>query len=305
MAINSQFYGRRYSVKVVTHRGEIIEINGDLRVTFRVHKQIVGFQDAEVTIYNLNADTETDILKNGQYLILEAGYENGAYGEIFQGYIRQPLRGKEDGVTYFLKLICVDGDQALFTGICNFTLSQGQTAQQIAQQVARQSTVPFDIQVSGDLSQQQTQRGKSFFGTSQQYLRSLGLNNNAAFYFHNNKAHISSLSQSPPAQVPSLNAQSGMIGIPTQVDYGVQVKCLINPGIVLDSWIKLDNASINQAQLALGQLQTILDLDGLYRVIGITATGDTRGNDWYFDLETISQTGFLPAMLANQQQSGM
>lgn len=34
-----------------------------------------------------------------------------------------------------------------------------------------------------------------------------------------------------------------------------------------------------------------LDKDGIYRVIKITYQGDTRGNDWYLDFETIDQLG--------------
>src|SRR5262245_53894016 len=108
------FYGRKYKLSVQLQRGDAIEFSPDIRFTFSVDKDILRcYQFAEVTLYNLNAQTETDILKNGVSVTLEAGYENGAYGVIFRGPVRQVLRGKEDAVTYFLRLVCIDGDDAL------------------------------------------------------------------------------------------------------------------------------------------------------------------------------------------------
>jgi hypothetical protein len=298
-------YKRKYKLSIETYRGIGITLDADLKINFVIQKQILQiYQWAEITIYNLSAETETDILQNGKSVTLEAGYENEPYGVIFKGPIRLPLRGKEDGTTYFLKLLCIDGDDALNLGICQFVLANGQTAQQIARQIARSSTFPFDIEID-DLGSQTTQRGVTVFGRPGSLLRDLALDNNAAFYMQDGIGHISKLTKPPPAVVPELNAQSGMIGMPTQTDQGIQVKCLIDPTIKLDSWFKLNNRSIILAQVEFGVPQTLLDLDGLYRVIGITITGDTRGQDWYFDIEAVSQTGSVPAMLSSDTQNGM
>ncbi|MBZ9633079.1 phage protein [Clostridium sp. FP1] len=42
-----------------------------------------------------------------------------------------------------------------------------------------------------------------------------------------------------------------------------------------------------------------LDKDGIYRIIKVTYTGDTRGTDWQCDFETISQAGGVIAAVAN------
>lgn len=300
-----ELYDRKYKLQIVTYRGEVIEISAELRMTFNITQKIANiYQWAEIVLYNLSRDTETDILKNGMAVTLEAGYQNEPYGLIFQGPIRQPIRGKEDGTTYFLKLICIDKDDALNIGFCDFVLANGLTAQEIAGQVARKSSVPFDIQIDPGLSNQKTSRGKVVFGLAKDHLRSLALSNNANFYFHNGVAKVSQLSKEPPPFVISLNAQTGMIGFPTQVDNGICVRCLINPNIKLDNWIHLNNSEIIAAALTFGDPQTILDLDGAYRVIEIVMSGDTRGNNWYFDIQAISQKGAVPEMLTNLHQSG-
>ena len=42
-----------------------------------------------------------------------------------------------------------------------------------------------------------------------------------------------------------------------------------------------------------------LDKDGIYRIIKVTYTGDTRGTDWSCDFETIDQAGGVIAAIAN------
>lgn len=298
-------YIRQYKASILTWRGDTIEIV-DPHFTFRVEKNITRiYQFAELTIHNLSADTETDIFKNGKELTIEAGYEDGPYGVIFKGPIRQPIRGKEDGVTYFIRLVCLDGDDALNFGFSNFVLTNGQTAANIATQVCRNSTIPFDLATNPSLGAMATTRGKVVFGNPGDHLRSIAQDNNSMFYVDDGIAKISPLSIGPPPVVPEINATTGMIGIPYQVDQGIQVKILIDPTVRLDTWFKLNNQGVVQAQLELGQLQTLLDLDGLYRVIEIVATGDTRGQDWYFDITAISQHGPLPAMLVNPNQTGV
>lgn len=40
-----------------------------------------------------------------------------------------------------------------------------------------------------------------------------------------------------------------------------------------------------------------LDKDGIYRVIKLVYSGDTMGNDWYMNFETVSQIGgAIPAV---------
>lgn len=298
-------YLRKWKLSIETWRGDVLEVTDPLRVTFRLEKNINQiYQFGEITIYNLSPDTETDIFQNGRYVSLEAGYENGSYGVIFKGPIRQPVRGKEDAVTYFLRLVCLDGDDALNLGFVNLVISQGATAQYIAQQVARSSSVPFDIEVD-ELSPQKTKRGRVLFGQPTDILRGIAQNNNAKFYFDDGVAKIKDLSKAPPATVPEMNYRSGMIGIPHQVDKGIQVRCLINPSLGLDKWFKINNRDIVQAQAPLGELQTLFDRDGIYRIVELVITGDSRGNDWYYDIIAYGQNGPLAQMFNDTGQTGV
>lgn len=286
----------------------------DLHCIFSFEKKYQQNQQfGEVTVFNLNATTETAIFKaciNQSVTVrIEAGYRDGPYGLIFQGRVFQPIRGKSDETSYFLKLVCLDGDDALNLGFANFTIYAGYDGQKIIDEVCRKSNIPFKPVVNAQLSKQKGQRGKTVFGNVGRYVRSVAINNNAGIYFDNGVGYISGLAinanltkDSP--DVVKLNYQTGMIGMPKQIDSGVQVKSLINPGIQMLKWVYLNNSDINLNQVQLGQLQTMLDLDGFYRVVGIKCTGDTRGTDWYYDLDTVSQKGKLPDMLINNNATG-
>lgn len=306
-------YGRKWKITVTTYGGKSITIPTELRVVFSLDRCIGRvYQLGVVTIYNLAPRTEQEILQNGKSVTIEAGYEDGPYGLIFDAAIVHPSRGKEDQTSYYLKLQCLDGD-VLNLGFCNFTMQAGQTLQQIAQQVGRASDVPFDVRVDPALSQQTTLRGKTITGKPQDALRDLSKNNNALLYSDNGIINISSLSQAPPAEVPELDVTSGLIGMPQQVDQGIEVSSLINPDFKLNSWFHLNNKLVNQAEIPIGSglgtagalVQPLLDLDGLYRIISMTIEGDTRGNDWYYHMQGISQTGILPAMLLDPSSIGV
>lgn len=307
-------YIRKYRLVVNTWGGSQITVS-DLRFTFHIEKNFNKMiQYGSITIYNLSPDTETEIFKNGQSVFLEAGYENGPYGVVFAGQIRQPIRGKENGTDYFLRLVCYAGEELLNIGFCNLTLTNNQNARILIEQIARSSTVPFEVSISeglqleenGTLTDQKTQRGKTVFGQPGDYLRSIALNNNAVFYFDDGVANFDAVNEQPPAVVPELNAQSGMIGFPHQVDKGIEVQCLINPNMKLGSWFHLNNQKIILEEVPLLGLQTLLDLDGVYRIIELIITGDTRGNDWYFDITAWAHEGGpLPLMLQDSSQSGV
>ena len=82
---------------------------------------------------------------------------------------------------------------------------------------------------------------------------------------------------------------------------GVTFMCLLNPTISIFNppmLVKLDNTKIRQTALQWGSKGfSRLDQDWMYRVIGVTHVGDTRGNEWYSQVVGVNQDmeGLLPA----------
>lgn len=296
--------GRRYRVIVRENNDVALDVS-KLRCTFRITKTLaLETNYCEVSIYNLNANTENSIIAEGNRIILEAGYEGEQYGLIFDGDVLQPIREKEDGVTYKLTLISLDGDRFLNAGIVNFTLARGQTARNIVEECTARAENPSELgSISESLSGAKLTRGKVFFGLAKDYLRQLAQSENSTFYVNDNKVNIIRASDLPEGEIIDLSPQSGLIGTPTQTEYGVAAKCLLNPRINLNTLVHIDNSLVRERQQQIGQIVRNLDGDGIYRVIKITHSGDTRGDEWYTEIETVTQAGFLPNMVTNSSAS--
>lgn len=302
----SKLYDRRYRVSVTFFNGTSISVS-EQRCTFSFRKALSQtMQYGEVTIYNLSGPTQTDIFQNAKYVTIEAGYVGGEYGIIFQGSVRQPILGKENGTDYYITLGCIDGDDSLNLAFTETYTGAGMLPEQLVQQIVRASNVPFQFKILGQLSQQKTERGKVLFGQTKGLLQNIATNENAALYSDNGTLTLGKLDTPPPPIVPELNFQTGLIGTPRQADQGVAARSLIRPSFTLNSWLKLNNRNIILANTPFqGRLNpNVLDLDGLYRIIAIEVTGDTRGNDWYYDLELLSQAGRNPLITAQTGQYG-
>ncbi|TRY23684.1 hypothetical protein FOI68_20685 [Brevibacillus sp. LEMMJ03] len=293
-------YGRRYRVLVANSKGTALDVS-QLRCTFDVQKTMMQPQFSTVTIYNLSAETENQIINEGDTIILEAGYEGEQYGLIFRGDVVQPIRGKEDGVTYKLTLNSIDSDRALNFGFVAFSVSKGQTSRDIVQNVASKARLPMELGfISDGLSTAKLTRGKVFFGTAKDYLRQLAHSNAATFYMEDGKVNIIQATDYPPNEIVDLAPESGLIGTPQQSDYGVSFKCLLNPRLKLNSLVRINNSLIQAQTYQFGQIPRALDAEGIYRIIELRHTGDTRGDTWYTECTAVSQAGgVVPGLMSS------
>ena len=146
-------------------------------------------------------------------------------------------------------------------------------------------------------------RGKPMFGMHRDEVSSLAAQCKATWRYENGRLQMVP-ENAYLADAIVLNAQTGLIGMPEQtINGGINVKCLINPNIQLDTLIRLDNKSINQVglsnqEIASGstagasiQQPAVLDMDGDYIVKNIAYYGDTRGNARYQDMICIAKGG--------------
>lgn len=297
-ALGDILFGRKYRVIVSDPSGVALDVS-QLRCTFRIQKTVLQPPNiAEIIIYNLAPDTENAIIKEGSRIIIEAGYEGTQYGLIFDGNIIQTVRDKEDGVTFKLSLMSLDGDRFLNAGFVNFSVVKGQTSRTVIENVVSKATIPSDLgSISDGISKTELTRGKAVFGLAKDYLRQLAQTHNASFYVEDGKVNIIKATDLPEGEVIDLSPSSGLVGNPAQNDQGVSFRCLLNPRIKINQMVHIDNGLIRTQAYQLGQVPRSLDGEGLYRVIGITYLGDTRGDNWYTDCITVSQAGLMPGMM--------
>jgi len=293
-------FGRRYRVIVSNKNGVGLDVS-KLRCTFNIQKTMqMQANYSTVTIYNLSAQSENKLITEGNRVVIEAGYEGEQYGCIYDGTVIQPIRDKQDGVNYLLTLSCLDADGFLNGGLINFSVAKGQIHRDVVTNIVSNAAVPTDTNfISKSLGNTKLLRGKVCFGLAKDYLRQIAISNNGTFYTEDNKVNIIQLTDLPNNEIIELSPTSGLIGVPTQTEYGVSFKCLINPRIKINSLVHIDNSLIHDMQTQIGQVVRSLDNSGIYRIIKINHTGDTRGDDWFTQCESVSQAGLAPNMLSN------
>jgi hypothetical protein len=289
----------------------------EFRIHFRVRQaeQSQGNyvpNTAEIRIYNLADTTSAGIFKEYSRVVLQAGYQTGKFAVIFDGTIKQFRRGHESVVDAFLDIYAADGDTAFNFSMSKFTLPAGWTDQQkidrLLEDFKKMGVERGYIGVGGGGTggvDPPHVRPDVQYGMSRQGMDEVTTSIGATWSIVNGKLNIVPLAGYLPNEAVQLNAQTGLIGWPEQTEYGIYIRCLLNPMITVASLVQINNKDINQTISPAGQLQpsenqgqtwtgyplatdlhawaTVTD-DGFYKVMVVDHQGDTRGNSWYSDL---------------------
>ena len=253
---------RRCSLLVGPKEGGALEL-GELRVAFTVK---VSEQEtpnsASIRVYNLSEATAGRIRKEFTRVILQAGYQ-GNCSVIFDGNITKVAGSTpDDHVRACMKAFSAKGIEPGY--------------------------IPL-------LPGQKLPRGKVMYGMARAYMRDTARRTGTAWSFQKGKMQMVPASGYLPGEAVVLSAGTGLIGTPKANDKGIEIKCLFNPRLRIGGRVRLDNAG--GAGLKAGAGREPRDVhDGLYRILSITFSGDTRGTDWYATLSCvgIDDTSQLP-----------
>lgn len=120
-------------------------------------------------------------------------------------------------------------------------------------------------------------------GSAMEYLRrveeDLAINVNQskdalAFIVANDVLYVGWQNEPYPADIPVISAESGMIGIPTPTEAGINLQILMDVSLQ-----PLQTIYVKSKHLSL--------YNGKYNIINIRHHGALRGRDWYSDLECV------------------
>ncbi len=268
----------------------------NMRITFQVRQFDAATPNlATIRVYNLSDKTALKIQKEFQYVALQAGYEGGNYGQIFQGTIKQFKKGRIDATTTFLEMFCSDGDQAWnFSGI-NACIAAGSSFQQqldtIQGQMNKYLTNPQTAELPQGTGGLTLPRGRVLFGIAASTLNDLALSTNTTFKIVNGQVIFTVMTGYDPGEAIQLNVKSGLVLVPEVTDNGVEVTALLNPALRCGRRVQINEKDINTNVLTsagAGVQPTILAFpasiaaDGFYRVIVADHEGDSRGGPSWF-----------------------
>lgn len=301
--LSDWLYGRNYRVIVSLEDGEAFDVS-EVRCTFDIEKtQFKQGDKASIVLYNLSPDTENKIIRSGSRVIVEAGYNGNFYGIIFVGTIIQPIRSKSDGVDYMLTLICRSTDRFLTYGLINTTVAAEQSSRDVIDAIASRANYPVETGSIAD-TRFSYPRGKVMFGKPSDYLDSLAKTVNATYYTEDGKVNIVQAKSLPSDEIFDLGPKTGLINSPSQNETGITFECLLNPLITINSLVRIDNKKIAGFKWEQGKAIRSLDAEGIYRIITVKYSGDTRGDNWKCECSAITQAGTLPSFLANPNLYG-
>lgn len=320
--LDNAYYGRKWQIIISLNDGTTIDLTDSefgeyaLRAQFTVEIQgYTAITYADVTIWNLSAETDNKIgSQMGGTVIINAGYTaaSAAYGQIFVGEIFQILRDRDNAVDYKLTLHCVDGHGIYNNNVSAFTAAAGLTQQQQIYNVCQQAKSKISVgTITDDLNSAALPRGKTFFGEPKKYLKAIAADNNAQFYVSADAVNITKFTDTAtttlnvsPANSDNVetNTDAILIGYPQQIPYGINCTILLNPRVKMlnpPMQIKINQATIREQMKRIGEVPTLLEQDGIYKVAKLTHRGDTRGNEWYTDITGIITQGMIPFNMKN------
>lgn len=292
---------------------------------------------AIIRVTNLAPETEKKFINEYSSVVLQAGYENGKFGIIFRGTIKQYRRGHESATDSYLNIYASDGDMSWVNGVINKTFPAGWTNAH-KQQAAFDAAAQYGLQkgyIGTGISQDAMKalgrniRGTSIWGMMHKSLTETTRQAGETWTISHGKINIVPLNGYLPGEAVKLSGATGLIGWPEQTQGGIDVTCLLNPAIRCGNLVQIDNKAINYSKAAGGKtaagktiaggglrvegfpglgdvffLQPVTD-DGYYRVILVEHQGDTRGNDWFTKLTCLAIDISQVADLAKGGQAGV
>jgi hypothetical protein len=297
----SNQFGRKASL-IVSTGTQGLDLS-EFRFTFRTTNSDAQTPNTlYVRVYNLSPQTVAKIGTEFGTVTLQAGYENGNFGIIFQGSIKQTATGRERNVDSYVDIWAADGDEWANFAVISQSLAAGQTPQQVITAItgaaSSNGTPPIKFAddanglVAGSAAgtAQALSRGKVLFGMSRDYARDWANKYGFRWSIQNGQFVVVPITGYRPGEAVVLSSTTGLIGVPEATQDGVRARALLNPLIRIGCLVQIAKSDINQITTQQQGLKyepaiaTVVTAAGFYRVMVAEFSGDTRGQEWYVDL---------------------
>lgn len=291
---NAQQFGRVCTLLVSNKAGKALDLSA-LRIKFAVKRSgVMTPNTADILVYNLDYSTAQLIKKEFTTVVLQAGYV-GNYGVIFKGNIKWAWSGRESGTDTVLNIVAGDGDSAYNFAVVNKTLAAGSSPNDRLN-AALTSMYQSGVGQSyvGALPASKLPRGKVMYGNARDYLKDLADTHNFTWSIQDGQMVFINQGTYLPGTAVVLTTKTGLIGQPKQTIEGIEMKCLLNPKLKIHGRVKIDNKSVQTYKLnpnvpgSPANTPVPLTNDGVYYILVAEHVGDTRGTEWYTNLQTLN-----------------
>ena len=280
----------------------------NMHFTFSTTMFILGTtgNTMQLRIFDLDEPTIERIKGEFTDITLNAGYEEHP-PTVFQGSIVQVRRGWDgDRSERYIDISALDGDKEIAYNLIFAEIAAGSTYKQRWEAIAKALGVPINYDKFPTEDQlpkevlNQRPRGETLVGNASDAARDEAMHNMCNWSIQQGKLVVVPYQGVPSATPVDINGANGMIGWPEQTDDGIHLQCLLDARLQVHTVIRLNQADVLQSQLDMtlsaeaikqnfpGLGRALISTDGLYYVVEVTHSGDTRGNEWYSDILCIS-----------------
>lgn len=249
--------------------------NDMLRCVFKVEQSLAKSPNtAEISVTNLSERTRAKVSKKHIETTLEVGYSNRS-SVIFAGKL-EAAKNVRDGVDWVTSFQSTDGGKELREKRINIsfkTVDIGEAFGRITDALGIGVGNAIEKMSSGNVrgTLSKFTNGLVMSGPVQKELDRLTKTYGLDWSIQNGQLQLLASGDAiEPGDAIVLNSDTGMIGSPESGENGVvEVRSLLIPQLTPGRVVKLESRQVN----------------GFYRVEKTTYQGDTRGQDWYADLE--------------------
>lgn len=246
-----------------------------LRVTFKVTRSLKKEPNkAEITLYNLKASNRTALQERNQPTTLGAGYIDNI-SQLFSGDL-EFAQNRQDGRNWITTLQSGDSSVAYKSARINTSLKGPAGLGDVLRTAAKSLGVGLgnleDVISTGSLRGNLTEfvNGIVLSGKAELNVDKIAKSMGLTWSIQDGQLLFLGPTQVKEALAVKLIPGSGLVGSPEAGEDGIlAVRSLIQPDLLPGQKVQIQSAQV----------------DGFFRIEKTVFTGDTRGKEWYADME--------------------
>jgi len=263
----------------------------NLRITFEIQKSLSMYSNlCQLKIYNLSYPTRAKIGAEYSHASVYTGYGE-QMSLLFDGDIQNVFHRRDGGPDTVTICYCQDAGRVIQDTISSISRDGGTPFDPLFKGLIKDLGVPIgEIQIN--VPDVIGGGGYTFRGKTEDILNRLGDTYRFNWYIANGKFYAVGENQ-VLTRFPTIfiSQTTGMVGSPTLTEIGMQVRTLLNPGLSpgarvtvqsVGTTVEFQNTYFYDIKQTIGDNQK----GRAYKILRAVHTGDTRGNDWYTDIET-------------------
>ena len=272
-----------------------------------------------VSIYNLPASTRGLIALGGySNIVVNFGYESDikTLPTLFKGQIRRIINSKDDAITQVTKFFVYDTGE-----FCQYGFFEGSYGVDVNYYdifndiLTKGSNPPDSYYLSEALKNIKTLNSFTVYGSSDTELQDTA--SSLGFLYKRDDNGVRVLSPDEifnsqkiidytqwNARTKRYESASGLIGIPTLTDTGLDFSCLINSSLRTLDLVHIDNSVISISSSGFEpsyDAGATLDANGLYIIMSIKGTFSNTDSDCKMSITALARDGYKQYIQGKQQ----